>query len=406
MSNTTWQINQPKYPALKENLSADVVIVGGGLAGVFCAYELSKRGIETILLEAKTLGGGATMQTTAFITQDIDTDLSDLVSMFGPKKAKLVWESGQAAIKKIATIVEEENIDCEFTYCPLYIFANEEKDYKMLQEEKAAADSLGFKTSLVKKLPRFPNAGAWAILDQAKFHPLKFLNGLAQKAAGAGVKIFENTEVVDVEYGKRAEIKTKHFSVSAKNIILATYDPLGNPIQTKFKKGMYVSYILELELPKGTSLEEAIYLDTQNPYHYFRVDGNRVILGGEDNRKEVPVDEQKHFSALKDFAQKTFGKDFKIIRQWTGPILEPSDGLALIGQYKENAYVACTFSGNGMTYSAISAMLIGDLIQQKKNAWESLYDPKRIPTIKQLAKKAKDYTEELIQGTFKTSLQY
>ncbi|HYV33978.1 MAG TPA: FAD-binding oxidoreductase, partial [Candidatus Limnocylindria bacterium] len=381
MAKTTWQIKQHKYPQLKQNLSANVVIVGGGMAGVFCAYELAQRGFKSVLLEAKTLGNDATMQTTAFITHDIDTDLDDLISMFGRQKAKMVWESGRAAINKIANIIKTENIDCEFINCPLYVLANKPEDYKNLQTQKEAANKLGFKTKLINKLQSFPNAGALEIPGQAKFHPLKFLNGLAQNATQQGAKIFENSEVIKIIYGKSLKIKTKKYTLTAKKIILATYDPIGNPIETKFKKGMYNSYVYELKIPKNC-LPEATYLDTQNPYNYFRVDRmgsfDRMVIGGQDNRSELRVSKQKHFRALRDVAKKILGKNkFKTGKKWVGPILEPSDGLPLIGQYKDNCYLACAFSGNGMTYSAISAMLISDLVQNKKNAWEKLYNPKR-----------------------------
>ena len=153
-------------------------------------------------------------------------------------------------------------------------------------------------------------------------------------------------------------------------------------------------------------------MDQSNPYHYFRIDKgekkDRMILGGEDHRHELPVDPEKQYIALEKYLKTLLPKGrYTITRKWNGPILEPSDGLAYIGRLykKENVYVAMAFSGHGMTYSMIAGKLLSDLILGKKNPYEELYNPLRIPTIKQLLQKGYDYTEELFGGAVKNSLQ-
>lgn len=165
-----------------------------------------------------------------------------------------------------------------------------------------------------------------------------------------------------------------------------------------------------MQIPKGL-FKQGIYEDTENPYHYFRIDRNgefdRMIIGGEDNRKEVEFGKQKNFDALRNYLKQLMGdRKFVIVRKWSGPILEPSDGLPLIGEFKPKQLLAAAFSGNGMTYSAIAAMMFKNIIIGKKSKWTSLYDPKRTPTIKQLYVKAKDFGEEFIQGVVKNTIKY
>jgi hypothetical protein len=133
-----------------------------------------------------------------------------------------------------------------------------------------------------------------------------------------------------------------------------------------------------------------------------------MILGGEDHKDLFGGTlADKSFNGLESFLKENIlNKDYKIVEKWTGPISEPSDGLALIGEIKPHYYVATGFSGNGMTYSMISSILIADLIDKKKNPWKKIYEPKR--TIfgdpKRLATKARDYVEEFFGGAVKNLL--
>lgn len=405
---TTWQIPKKAYPKLGADLNVDVAIIGGGLSGIQSAYFLSKAGLKAAVLEKETIGSGASLYTTAFITFVIDTALTDLISMFGVASARQVWDSGQMAINSIEQVILNEGIDCEFLRTPLNIYANSEKEFKNLHEESRTAARLGYKTSLkLRDDLGFKNSGYWQIGQQAKFHPLKYLFALAEKAQNTGALIFENSEVKEIKNGKA--VLEKH-SVKADFIINAAYDPLGNPKATHFKKGMYASYVLEYELPKK-AMPEGLYLDMQNPYHYFRMDSykdyDRLLLGGEDHREEIKMNPEKNYSALKKYLSDILpGMNAKMVRKWTGPVLEPSDGLPLIGLAENRHLVATGFSGNGMTYSMIAAKMFTDIITGKKNPFRQLYDPARKVKFKAIAKKAADYGKEFFRGAAKNIIRY
>jgi len=400
-------VDKPKeYPPLSSNLTADVCIVGAGLAGVLTAYRLAKEGKKVVLLEKKKIGSGATEYTTAFLTQVIDTDPSQLLEFYSEEEVKQTYESHGKAIDFIENITKAENIDCEFMRCPNYIYGNDKKEFKEIFDEEVLFKKLGLKTSVVadNKL-KFNNSGYAVIENQGKFHSLKFLSQLSPVLEKMGVSIHEKTEVNKIDSGNVIKVLANDHIVSAKDVIVATYMPFNNPEQTHYKKGMYVTYVMELMLPQSI-LPQAIYEDAGNPYHYFRVDSrnghDRMIIGGEDHREEFPINTERNYNALKEYLNQLFPElDYKIIKKWTGPILEPSDGLALIGKYDDHQYVASAFSGNGMTYSAITAMLIPDLIMGKENAWAQIYDPKRTLSASKLFEKGKDYTGEFFGGAFK-----
>ncbi len=412
---TTWENigkARKKYPALKGNTKADVVIVGGGLSGVLNAYFLSKAGKKVVLIESNKLGSNATAMTTAIITEVIDSSLTEIIDIYDSKSAKTIWKSGEKAILEIENIIQREKIDCEFKLCPNYFFASNQKQYQELVEEASFYKKLGLRANLHQNVTNlnFPNFGYLEIPNQAKFHPLKFLFGVAKAAAKRGAKIYERTEAIQISEGDPFIVKTKKGNITSKDVVVTTYKPLTNE-KTHLKKAMYQSYVLEAEIPKDI-LGEAVYEDNSNPYYYFRVDRgsrkDRLIVGGEDH-KDIFGDTllDKSFKGLENFLKQLLpGVKYKIVKKWNGPILEPTDGLPLIGRIKPHLYVATAFSGNGMTYSAISAILIRDLVLGRKNNWQKIYDPKRaLLEPKRLATKAKDYIEELFGGALKNLLE-
>ncbi|HYF05166.1 MAG TPA: FAD-binding oxidoreductase [Patescibacteria group bacterium] len=410
MSNPTWK-DFPKtisFPPLQKGIAVDVAIIGGGLAGVLTAYLLSKKRRKVALLESREIGSGATGLTTAFLTQSLDTDPSDLESMYGRKQVREVYKSHAFGIDLLEKIARKEGISCEFTRCSNYIYAQDHKEYKHLKEEAKVLKKLGVECKLHDKaLSGAQSAGYLDIPDQAKFHPLRFLYGLAERLKHKGVAIYEETKVEKISDNGRILLETPGGNVSAKEVVIASYDPVGNPKETFAKKGMYVTYVCEVQIPSGM-LQEGIYEDMHNPYHYFRIDPDdthdRMIAGGEDHRAELPVSENKSFAALEEYIGNLLGSKvpYSIVRKWTGPILEPTDGLALIGEYKPDHAVAAAFSGNGMTYAAITAAMLSG---EAPRSYDQLYNPRRIPTPKQLVKKGIDYIEEFAHGAVRNTFR-
>jgi glycine/D-amino acid oxidase-like deaminating enzyme len=411
---TSWTKDSTKdsYPTLGESFETDVCVIGGGIAGILSAYLLMKRGFRVALVEKSTLGGGATGLTTAFLTASIDTDFADLIKSFGPEDARSIIDSHKKAIDLIDEIIREEGISCDFKRCSNYFYASSEKDFSIIDEECDAALELGFDATLHEDGSNlaFNNFGYVELKNQAKFHPLKFIYALAGIMQEKGVKIFENTEadeILERDFGY--SVRANDHSVQTRWVVCATYEPYHEPLRLYFKKGMYKTYILEAHTE--WKIPEGIYEDTDNPYHYLRVDkegtGYRLIIGGEDHREDIPMDEETNFSALESYLESIIPKEsFSIQRRWTGPILEPVDGLAFIGSAHgtEGILYAFAFSGNGMTYAGIAAMLIRDHIDKQANPYTELYRTDRLPRLRPTITKGKDYAEEMIRGAMKNAL--
>lgn len=394
----------------KKTASADVVIVGGGITGLISAHMLSKAGKKVILFEKKELGSGATKDTSAFLTQVIDTSIVDLEKVFGFNEAKAILDSHGQAIDAVEHIVIKEKIDCDFVRCSNFEYANTKRELKNLKKEFEKAQKLALDVVFHPEEINFgfKNAGGIEFRNQAKFSAEKFVKSLGKTVKKNGVKIFENTKVKNVDPGeKEVKVETDLMNVHAKWAIIATYEPFNKPLNLYFKKGFYTSYIIQLEVPKD-SIKEAIYEDSKDPYHYLRLDKGKnkdyLLLGGEDHRSDIPVSKSKSFKALKDYADQILSVPYKVKTSWTGPILEPVDGLAFVGPIGDRKILyAMAFSGNGMTYSAIASQIFLDAVLGRKNEWLDIYHADRIPTLRSLMVKGRDYTKEFFGGAVKNT---
>lgn len=410
---TTWDegVEMPEYGPLVAPVTADVVVIGAGLTGLVTAYLLARAGKNVVVLEKRgAIGRGATGLTTAFLTQVVDTAIEDLRDMFGDDGAALILRSHQEAIDAVERISKEEGIDCEFSRCSNFSYANDDREREGLLAEARAAKGMPIDLSFHDDARLgIPNRGYLEIRNQAKFHPLKYLSGLAAAATKRGARIYTKSEAGEPEGDGPYLVPVGPHIVTAKKVVVATYGPIGKRLY--FKKAFYESYVMELDMPTGKVLE-GIYEDNRDPYHYFRVDRSgdrdRVVIGGEDHRSDIPLDESKGFQALAAYAERVFdGVPYTVTRRWRGPIIEPVDGLAYIGTHKDrNVFYATGFSGNGMTYAHIAATIIADGILRKVNPYARVYAASRRPTLEQLLRKGRDYARELMEGAVKNSLKY
>lgn len=415
MKNTQeipWLSNLKKtssFQTLKKDLEVDVAIVGGGIAGITAAYLLSKSNIKVALFEMDTLVSGETGYTTGFITKVFDTPLQELIHSLGDAKARLLWESSQNMIDFIEKVSIEEKIECEFMRCPAYMYSGNEKGTEWLQKEVSSAQSLGFddvQFSLDKDLS-FSSASYMKVENQAKYHVGKFLLGLAQKAQENGALIFEHTKVDDLSGRTEITLTIGGLKVLAKKVIIATNNPFNSPIDIQERLKPYISYVIELKVPKE-SIEEALYWDTEDPYHYFRIDRKEthdvVILGGEDH-KNGHQPQGDPYKNLEKYFQKLFPTiKYEILNTWSGQILESVDGIPFIGETVFNAsqLVSTGFAGNGMTFGPLSAHIHKDIILQNKSGLIPLFTPKRFGGTLEFLKHGIEVGKDAVTGFIKS----
>jgi len=392
---TFWNdsVAMPHFPKLDRDLSVDVVVVGGGIAGVTTAYLLAKQNRKVVLLERNQLGQGETGRTSAHVSDALDDGYKELIRLHGKSAARLMAESHRAAIEDIAAYASAEGIDCDLERVPGYLFLREGDDVSILHDECVVTKSLGMHTKIIQGVPGLAAAqGPCLQYDgQLQFHPLKYLKGLIEAFQKLGGQVFADSAV---ESFHEDGVETRdHFRVKARFTVVATNSPVNGPVAIHTKQAAYRSYMIGLEVPHGTTLP-ALYWDTPDEtgaYHYARMqklndDFDLLLVGGEDHRTgQSDSDTDKtvlqRYEALEAWAREYFPKAQSLLYRWSGQVLEPVDGAAFIGQHPgmgENVYVITGDSGHGLTHATLGAKLITDLILGRANFWQDVYDPSRI----------------------------
>ncbi len=391
-SQSVWSATEfmPKYTKLEENLTTDVCVVGGGIAGLTTAYLLMKTGIRVCVLEAFDLASGQTSRTTAHFVTALDDRYFDIEKFHGPDAAKMAAESHRAAIDEVKAIVKEENIDCDLEELDGYLFAHGDVRPDVLEKELKAARQAGLlDLEIVENSPlKFFDTGACLKFPaQMQLHPLKYLKAIAKLIEKGGGRIFTNTHVTEIEGGKKAFVKTESgFTVKCHSIVVATNSPVNDLFAIHTKQAPYRTYVIGFQIPKG-SIPKGLYWDTLDPYHYIRLGPSDaeafdvLIVGGEDHKTGQDDHPERRFTVLESWTRERFPMAGEVLYKWSGQVMEPVDGIAFLGHNpmdKKNVYVITGDSGNGMTHATIGAMLITDQIRGRPNPWEKLYDPTRI----------------------------
>lgn len=384
MQKSIWtkSVELPSFPPLPGATKTDVLIIGGGMAGLLCAHELKKAGVDCLLIEADRIGSGVTSGTTAKITSQHGLCYTGLVQKFGSELARGYWSANQRALARFRELAAV--IPCDFEEKDNYIYTSE--DTAVLDQELESLFQAGIPAELVHRLPLpIPTAGAVCFRDQAQFHPLKFLAGLA-----SGLNIRERTRAYKIEKGR---VWTNQGCIRAKKIIVATHFPILN------RRGLYFmkqyqsrSYVLALT---GAQKLDGMYLDACNQGLSFRNHGQTLILGGGSHRTGR---KSTGWEPLSAFASAHYPGAREVTR-WAAQDCMTLDGIPYIGRYSPNTpwlYVATGFNKWGMSSSMVSAMLLRDLILEKVNPYAHIFDPSRSMLHPQLAVNALESAVNLL----------
>jgi glycine/D-amino acid oxidase-like deaminating enzyme/nitrite reductase/ring-hydroxylating ferredoxin subunit len=382
------------YSPLNENLETDVVIVGGGLAGLSVAYCLSAAGKKVIVVEDGFVGSGETGRTTAQLVTALDDRYYELERIYGENDTKIIANSHKAAIDFVEQTIKKENIDCEFQRVNGYLFLHPTDKKDSLRKELKSALKAGLDVLELDKVPDvLIHAGKCIrFANQAQFHPMKYLNGLCKAIEKNGGRIFTETHAAKINH--TGITSGEGFTVKAKHVVIATNAPVNNKFAIMLKQNAYRTYVIGALVEKN-AFPYAFWWDTGDhdinpqvpPYHYVRLESydetrDLILIGGQDHLVGAPdldISEKERYDLLENWGRKYFSMT-NVIYKWSGEVREPMDGLAYIGHNpfdRDNVYIVTGDSGNGMTHCTIAGLLISDLILGKKNEWERIYRPSR-----------------------------
>lgn len=352
---------------LPGNTSADIVVIGAGMAGILTAYLLKQQGKNVIILEADRIAGGQTKNTTAKITSQHGLIYDKLIRKYGRKKARLYARANEEAIQKFQQIVEQNHIDCDFQRIPAFLYSTQEEE--LLRKEAEAAARLGLPVSFQESssLP-FSTVGAVRFENQAQFHPLKFIQGIAEHLV-----IYENTMVYSV---KGHKIYTNRGLVTAERIVFATHYPfLIIPGFYFIRQHQERSYIVAFS---GAGKLEGVYYSIDEQGLSLRTEEDLLLVGAGGHRTGKNEAGGK-YEYIRKQAERYFPEG-REVAHWSAQDCVTHDMLPFIGAYsifRPYWYVASGFQKWGMTLSMVSAMIICNEICGIPHPYGKLFTPWR-----------------------------
>jgi glycine/D-amino acid oxidase-like deaminating enzyme/nitrite reductase/ring-hydroxylating ferredoxin subunit len=399
--------------------AADVVIVGAGISGITTAYLLSKAGKKVVVLEDGRIASGETGRTTAHITNALDDRYYNLEKLHGKQGIQKAAESHTAAISLIESIVNEEQIDCDFKRVDGFLFLDPSDKKESLHKELEATHDAGImNTKIVERAPlnSFDTGPCLLFPNQAQFHPLNYIASLVQAIRNKyDGEIFIQTHAEEISLANKAieneneksDIKLKTsdgYSISSNTVVIATNAPVVVDDETSKlydKQEAYRTYVIGAYIKKD-SIPKALYWDSGNqnsknkapPYHYVRIQETReddkrdlLVVGGEDHKTGNIGGQngkdffEERFKKLESWTRERFPIEGEIKYRWSGQIMEPIDSLAFIGRKpgnkNKNIFIATGDSGNGITHGTIAGIILSDLILGRNNPWTDIYSPAR-----------------------------
>ncbi len=353
-----------QFKALSGDAKTDVLVIGGGMCGILCAYFLQQEGIDYMLVEKDGIGKGTTQNTTAKITSQHGAVYSRLIRSLGKEKAFLYLDANQKAIAEYRKLADKIDCDFEEKYAGVYTCSNPQ----IIEQEMEALHSLGFPAEYTERLSLpFDIKGAVLFPGQAQFHPLKFLSAITEN-----LNIYEHTFV----HGLDGHIAyTDNGKITAGKIIVSTHFPFLNKRGSYFLK-LYQnrSYVIAL---KHAADVGGMYIDAQNGGLSFRMYKDLLILGESGGHRTGKTHED--WKKLRAFAASAY-PEAKEVYSWAAQDCMSLDGIPYIGNYSShtpNLYTATGFNKWGMTSSMVAAMLLCDLVLGRENACRELFSPSR-----------------------------
>lgn len=353
----------PSFPPLEKDIKTDVLIVGGGLAGILTAYKLQEKGVNCIVVEKDRICRRVTGNTTAKITSQHGFCYSKILKSNGFESAKAYLHANQQAIFEYEKLCR--NIDCGFEKKDNFVYATD--GMNLIDDELKALWKMGFDAEFQDKLPIPVNQiGAIKFKNQAQFNPLKFVKAIAKD-----LNIYENTFVKKLDGTSAITEKSK---ITFKKAVIATHFPIINNHGFFFMK-MYQhrSYVIALE---NAPQINGMYVDEYEKGMSFRNYGNLLLLGGGSHKTGK---DGGNWAELRKFANANY-PHAKEVAFWATQDCMTLDRIPYIGPYfkgAKNLFVATGFNKWGMTNSMVSAMILSDLITEKENPYAKAFDPSR-----------------------------
>ncbi|HTJ75826.1 MAG TPA: FAD-dependent oxidoreductase [Acidimicrobiales bacterium] len=374
----------PRFHELHGDATADVVVVGAGIAGLTAAALLKEQGRRVVVVESGPVAAGVTGYTTAKLTTLHGLVFDDLARAFGDDGARTYADANLAGMATVADLASRHGIDCDLETRAAYSYTVDPSVVDKITAEVAAAQRIGLLAEFVTEtdLPYRVEA-AIRLPDQAQFHPRKFCLGLARTIDGGGSAVFEHTRATSIhDEGDHCTVETDHGTLTAGHVIQATHLPFSDTggffARTHPERSYVLSARLDGPVPHG------MYLSVDSPTRSVRsarMDGEEVVvLGGEGHKVGQDPDTRARYTALEDWARANFpirSVDYR----WSAQDYVTVDHVPFVGPAspgRDRVLVATGFKKWGMSNGSAAGIMLADRIAGRDNPWAGFFDSNRL----------------------------
>jgi len=404
-NKTLWMENIKNIQNKKDfkEQKTDILIIGGGIAGLSCAYYLKDLGKKVTLIEKDKIGCGVTARTTAKITFLQQLIYQKIIGIHDFDNAKIYYDSQKEAISLLDDVINKENIDCDYNKVSSITFTNDLKNLPKFKKEQEFFNKVNQQYKVIKSIPHFNIKYGIEVDDTAVFHPLKFLNGV-NKIIKNKVDIYENIKALEIKNEKGFfSVNTSKGNINARIVIVCTHYPFFIipgliPLKTHIER----DYVAVSKVEKTDNISMITYED--KPLHSLRyhsdLEDKYAIYASASHLSTVNIDYDKKYKIV----NRNFKKYIKEepIYEWVNHDIITNDYLPIIGEVDKNLYIATGFNTWGMTNGWISGKIISDNIKGIKNKYSKLLSPKRKITFLRTMNFLKDivlYIKIMVQTT-------
>ncbi|MGW6564761.1 FAD-dependent oxidoreductase [Streptomyces sp. NPDC054975] len=378
----------PDRPALAEDLMADVVVVGGGIAGLCTAYELVRAGREVVLLEAGRIAGGVSGHTTGKLTALHGLTYARLRDTHDALAARRYALAQQDAMDHVVGLCEEMGVDAELERAPAYTYVTDARRADEIRAEAAAALEAGLDAAYVTEtdLP-FPVAAAVRLDDQLLFHPRKFLLGLAEDLVARGGTIHEHTRVTELKEHTDCRLTTEAgHTVHARDVVIATHFPLTVHASLLTRLSVRRELVVAAPVPADRA-PRGMYLTPEDRTRSVRTapydDGRRLLVVTGEAYEPGTDHAGERLERLTGWARRIF-PDFgeaTTAYRWAAQDVGSADHLPYVGHEHpgtQHVFLATGFGGWGMSNGVMAGRLLAAHVAGgPRPDWTELFDPRR-----------------------------
>jgi gamma-glutamylputrescine oxidase len=367
----------PLREPLRGNVTADVCVVGGGIAGCSTALNLAERGYRVVLLDGQRIGWGASGRSGGQALFGYASGQEKLIAQAGRETARRMFDVSVEALDLLKSRVARHAIDCDLNLGQVHAaikprHVTELKAWREELERDYGYTSLTWldQGEIGELLATGRYVGGLHDSRSGHLHPLNYTLGLARAAEAAGARIFDGSQVTRIDHGETVTLTTAGGSVRAKHVALCCNAYVDDKVSAKLRSRIMPvgTYIVATE-PLGEVRMAALIRDNVAVtdinwvLDYFRrsVD-HRLLFGGRVSYSGLdPLNTERATRArmLKVFPQLA---DVKIEYSWGGFVDITMSRAPDFGRLAPNVYYLQGFSGHGIALTGMAGQLVAEAI--------------------------------------------